>query len=100
MDDIGERFTWCDLRDFLNHLPPVTDTALYRAMNPRSWWWTPEMDFFAAVLNTLQWANWQRGNGKGEKPKPVKRPKEEPKKGPKSVDELLARRKTVRRGGG
>lgn len=49
------------------------------------------------MLNALQWANWQRGGGKGEKPKPVKRPKEDPKKGPKSLNELQQRKKSVKR---
>ena len=100
MDRIGEEFTWADLRDFVAHLPPTPETALYRVQNPNSWWWSPDMDFYAAMLNALQWANFQRGGGKGEKPKPVKRPKEAPKKGPKSVDDLQARKQRVRRGGG
>lgn len=97
---IGESFTWNDLRDFVAHLPPMPDSALYRAQNPKSWWWTPEMDFLAAILNTGQWGNWQRGNGKGDKPRAIKRPKEDPKKGPKSADELQARRSKVRKQGG
>ena len=85
------------MRDFIAHLPPVADCAFYRAQYPSSWWWTSEMDFLAALLVTGQWANWQRGGGKGDKPKPVKRPKEAPKKGPKSTDDLEARRNAVKR---
>jgi hypothetical protein len=94
--DIGEQFTWLDLRDFVGNLPPSPDSAVYRAQYPKSWWWTPEFDFLAATLNALQWANWQRGSGKGEKPKPVKRPKEQPKNGPISAEELQARKKSMR----
>ena len=94
---MGEDFTWLDLRDFLNHLPPTSDSAVYRARYPNSWWWSPDFDLLAAMLNTLQWANWQRGGGRGDKPKVVKRPKEQPKKGPTSVDELDERKKVVQK---
>lgn len=100
LSDIGEGFSWPDLRDFIANLPPSGDTALYRVQNPRSWWWTPDMDLLAALLNTMQWANWQRGGGRGEKPKALKRPKEDPKKGPKSADDLQSRKSAVRRNGG
>lgn len=71
---------------------------MYRAINPRTWWWTPQVDFLAAILYSLQVANWQRGGGKGSKPKPVKRPTEV-KAGrnlPKDRDELAARRQKLR----
>jgi hypothetical protein len=76
--DIGETFTWCDLRDFITNLPPSQDSALYRVRHPQSWWWTPEIDFLGAVMTAVQWGNWQRGGGKGDKPQPVKRPVEKP----------------------
>lgn len=97
IDDIGDQLTWNDLRDFIANLPPNQDSALYRRQYPKSWWWQPEFDFYSAILNSLQWSNWQRGGGKGEKPKPVKRPKEDPKKGPKSINELEQRKKSVKR---
>ena len=72
-------------------------------MYPKSWWWQPDMDFLAAILNALQWGNWQRGGGKGDKPKPVKRPRDPSKKIPKSGKELeqlkqVAKRRAVQRG--
>jgi|688.fasta_scaffold407274_2 hypothetical protein len=98
LSDLGEVFTWVDLRDFINHLPATQECALYRARFPKSWWWTPDMDFLSAILNTVQWANWQRGGNKSApKPKPIKRPKEAPKNGPKTSDELLARRSRIKR---
>lgn len=69
-------------------------------MNPDSWWWETDFDFLAGILNAVQWGNWQRGGGKGDKPKPVKRPREKPKKGPKTVDELAARKRALKRNGG
>jgi hypothetical protein len=49
---------------------------LYRARNPRSWWWTPEIEFHAKELHALQGANWQRSKSKKDPPKPITRPKE------------------------
>jgi hypothetical protein len=100
VDDIGESFTWIDFRDFLVHLPPTGDSALYRDKHPQSWWWTPEHDFLAAVLTSLQWGNWQRGGGRGDKPQQVKRPVEKPKKSagaiPTTSDELTARKNALK----
>ena len=65
--------------------------------------WRPDQDIMAGIPNTrLDRIGSRMGQviGKGEKPKPVKRPKEAPKKGPKSVDDLQARKQRVRRGGG
>lgn len=59
-------------------LPPNGDSAYYRSLHPRSWWWTPLFDFLAMILVTLQGANWQRGRGKGPRPKIQKRPSDKP----------------------
>jgi len=100
LSDIGDDFTWCDLRDFITNLPPTADSAFYRIQHPQSWWWTPEIDFLGAVLTAIQWGNWQRGGGKGDKPQPVKRPTEKPKsvKGsvPTSGAELSARKEAFK----
>lgn len=90
-------FTWADLRDFIKFLPPNAESAVFRSSYPKSYWWTADHDFLSAILNALQWSNWQRGGGKGDKPKPVKRPKEDPKQGPKSLDELEARKQAVKK---
>lgn len=104
LDDIGPDFTWCDLRDFVKHLPPSGESALFRVQNPKSWWWTPDIDFAAAMLVSLQWANWQRGGGRGEKPRPVKRPKEKTrsrvKADPRSASELAEKKRKLLKGGG
>ena len=99
VDDIGPDFTWNDLRDFVSHLPPSGESALFRVQHPKSWWWTPEIEFIAAVLTATQWGNWQRGGGKGDKPKPVKRPKEKPrarvKVDPRSAQDLAEKRRKL-----
>lgn len=99
VSDIGERLRWPDFRDFIAHLPPSGQSALYRARLPQSWWWTPELDFLGAVLTAIQWGNWQRGGGKGDKPKPVSRPKEKPQKttGPTTPEGLSRRREAMSR---
>jgi hypothetical protein len=98
--DIGEQFTWVDLRDFITNLPPTQSSAFYRVQHPQSWWWTPEIDFLGAVMTAIQWGNWQRGGGRGDKPRPVKRPVEKPKAAtasvPKSGDELVARKEALK----
>jgi len=53
---------------------------LHRKLYPKSWQWDthPELELLAAVLHSLQGANWQRGGGKGTRPKPVTRPVDTP----------------------
>lgn len=97
VDDVGEVLPWPDLRDFIRHLPPDGSSALFRVLHPKSWWWTPDHDFFAALLTSLQLANWQRAGGKGDRPKPVKRPKEDPRRGPKSAKDLAERKQRLRK---
>jgi len=89
-----------DLRDFIQHLPPTEDSAVFREQHPKSWWWTAEIDFLSAILHTLQLANWQR-SGKGSQPKPIKRPEDRPagrggKFEPQSAADLAERRKQMR----
>ena len=74
---------------------------MFRAQHPKSWWWTAEIDFLAAMLHTLQLANWQR-SGRGSQPKPIKRPEDKPNRGkggklePQSAADLAERRKRMR----
>lgn len=100
LSDIGPSFTWLDLRDFVNHLPPTGESALYRNRHPQSWWWTPEIDFIGAVLTAIQWGNWQRGGGRGDKPRQVQRPLDKPKAAenavPKTAEELAARKAAMK----
>lgn len=101
LDDLGVRFTWADLKDFIEHLPPSGDSALFRAQHPRTWWWTPMFDFLAAILLGLQQGNWQRGGGKGPKPEPVKRPAEKRRStvhtDPVSAADLAAKKARIKK---
>ena len=100
LKDLGERLSWTDLRDFVAHLPPTSGSAFYRKTHPQSWWWTPEMDFLGAVLAAVQWGNWQRGGGKGDKPKQLKRPADKPTASPgaspTSAKELKSRKEKLK----
>jgi hypothetical protein len=94
--DIGEELHWTDLRDFVTYLPQ--ESALFRQRHPQSYWWTADHDFFAALIAAVQWGNWQRGGGKGDKPKVIERPVDKPKTvaGPKSAAELHARKQALK----
>jgi hypothetical protein len=99
--DIGDVLSWPEFRAFIEHLEPSPRSAFFRAQYPKSYWWTPDIEFLAAIAGSLQSANWQRGGGKGPRPKPMKRPKETRKKISKSVDpktgnELVAKRQALR----
>lgn len=97
LSDIGDVLPWTDLRDFITHMP--FDSALYRERHPQSWWWTPELDFLGAVLTAIQWGNWQRGGGKGDKPKQVQRPVDKPRRvaaNPTTAAELAARKEALK----
>ena len=92
--------SWHELRVLIEHSD--TGSAVFRARNPKSWAWDVDTDLLAAILFTLQGANWQRAGGKGDKPKPVERPKEnKPVKGEEippddkrsALDNEIARRR-------
>lgn len=75
LGDIGTpRLDWREFGVFISKLPPVKESALYRARYPRSWHWTPEMELLALILHAVQGANWQRSGGKGEAPELITRP--------------------------
>ena len=74
--DVGSvRLSWSELKLFIQYAG--TDSAFYRAKFPKSHQWDVQTEFLSAILNVLQWANWQRGGGKSEKPEWIKRPVED-----------------------
>jgi len=94
--DIGVRLSWRDFHHFLKWLPPTAESAYFRALRPKSWWVSPEMQLLAGIMYALEGANWQRGGGQGTAPKPMKFPDD---KEPvlKDLDELRARKDAIRR---
>lgn len=73
---LGELFTrtltWRQLRSFLSHLP--RESALARDLLADEANWGLNEQLLALTIDTLRQANWQRGGGKGGKPKPIPRP--------------------------
>lgn len=71
LSDIGRTVTWGEVGAFLAHLPP--DAALWAVTNsPRQWRWIEHL--LAASVHAAQSGNWQRGGGKGRRPRPIKPP--------------------------
>ncbi|GAA2618732.1 hypothetical protein SMC26_40290 [Actinomadura fulvescens] len=64
--------TWRQLRVFLEHVP--LDSATARSVHGEAAVWGMPEQLLAAVVDVLNWANYQRGGGKGNRPRPVKRP--------------------------
>lgn len=55
----------CNLVSSINRLAPPSKEP------PDSSSWPLESQLLANILDVLQWANWQRGGGKGQKPRSV-----------------------------
>ena len=94
--DIGRTLGWRDFRDFLTWMPPTAESAWYRSRKPNSWWVTPDLQLLAGILYATEGANWQRGGGAGNQPKPVKFP-EDRKVDVTGLDDLAQRRDRLRR---
>ncbi len=67
---------WCRFRAILTYLPPTS--AFARSMHGQRATWSSTEYLLAAAVDALAAANWQRGGGKGRKPKPIPRPGDEP----------------------
>jgi hypothetical protein len=65
-----QRFGWDDFAIWVKFLP--TSSQLYQSVHGAQW--SPELHMLANIFDTLASGNWQRGGGKGPRPKPVKRP--------------------------
>lgn len=67
-----EALTWGDLRDFITY--GRQDTALALERDGAAVLWTVTDHLIAVAVDALHNANWQRGGGKGLRPKPIPRP--------------------------
>lgn len=63
---------WSRLRSIISHLPPTS--ALGMELNGPSATWDTTDYLLAAAVDALAVANWQRGGGKGRRPKRISRP--------------------------
>lgn len=66
------RLGWDDFAVFVRFLPRTSQTA--QAAHGSDW--SAELHMLANVVDLLAWSNWQRGGGRGPKPKPLKRPRD------------------------
>ncbi len=67
------------------------DAAIYASQQggPKHRGWTVDRHVAVTTLDVLRWANYQRAEGKGGKPKPIQRPKlGKPKRRTVTVAEL------------
>ncbi|MBO0596592.1 hypothetical protein I2485_06845 [Nesterenkonia sp. E16_7] len=73
LDDLGtEALSWRHLEVIVAHVPRTS--ALGRALGGEQADWGAAEYLLAGVLDALNSGNWQRGGGKGSKPKRVQRP--------------------------
>jgi len=71
LDDIGFTFSWLDFGAFVRFAP--LDSQLCAAVNGAAPWSRLEV-LMASQIDSTRAGNWQRGGGKGPKPKPIKVP--------------------------
>jgi hypothetical protein len=73
--DLGtSALPWYRLRAIVTYLPPTS--ALARSIHGEKALWTTTDHLLAAAVDALASGNWQRGGGKGKRPKPLPRPGE------------------------
>lgn len=71
MDDLGTpAFTWLELKALAAY--PIPGGPLWTSIVGHDW--TQEKELLALNFDAAQLALWQRGGGKGRKPKPYPRP--------------------------
>lgn len=80
VEDIGEWVSWEEFRIWLENLTPTGDSAYFRARYPHDWWFDMDLRLQSWQLLALQGANWQRGGGKGSRPKVFEPPKPKPQR--------------------
>ncbi|MBW3663576.1 MAG: DUF5361 domain-containing protein [Actinobacteria bacterium] len=78
LGDLGTpRLDWSRLRAVVVYSPATS--ALASSMHGDAASWSVSDHLLAAAVDALNAGNWQRGGGKGRRPKPVARPGEKPK---------------------
>lgn len=75
-DLFAGRLSWRRLKVLIRQLPRESATARSQ-IGPVAEWTVGEY-LLAALLDTARHGNWQRGGGKGQRPRPVPRPTERP----------------------
>ena len=76
LNDVGSRhLDWRRLRAVVTYLPATS--ALGRSVHGDAASWSTTDYLLAAAADALAAGNWQRGGGKGRRPKPIPRPGDE-----------------------
>lgn len=71
LDRLGIDFSWSDFAAFIRYAPTTSQlSAAVHGYTP----WSTEAVLLASLLDAVRGGNWQRGNGKGPRPKPTKVP--------------------------
>lgn len=70
--DGTDRLNWRDLHVIIREA--TTDSPVIAAFHPNYHGWDIKTHLLACISDILAGANWQRGGGKGERPKPIERP--------------------------
>lgn len=81
------KLSWRRLRVLISQLPYESQTSI--TVNGSEVLWKHNEELLAAIVDMIAIGNWQRGGGKGQKPKPVKRPYDE-KKAKRTPEEVKA----------
>lgn len=73
LNDLGtERLSWSRLWAVVRWSPSTS--ALSKSMHGEDAEWSIDTHLLASAVDALRAGNWQRGGGKGKRPKPVERP--------------------------
>lgn len=76
LDDLGVTFSWTDFAAFVKFALPTSQLAISTVgYEP----WLRSEVLLATLIDTVRAGNWQRGGGKGPRPKPIKIPGYGPK---------------------
>lgn len=79
IEDLGTpELSWLDVAATIHYRP--LDSALSRSIDGEESLWGLAEQLLAAIADRIEAGNWQRGGGKGSRPKPIMRPGVGPKK--------------------
>lgn len=80
--DGTDRLNWADLFSVIRSAGPGSSLAFHAHGEASAWGFQEEL--LASIADLLAGANWQRGGGKGMRPKPLDRPWQEKSRGSSS----------------
>lgn len=101
--DVGSpRLSWKELAAFIRHAPDKSE--LRRLSDKMAPYRTVEVQMIALATDVLAGANWQRGGGKGPRPKPILdlierqvQAAEQDRKAPRNASDMAKIRESLRK---